>query len=147
MASATDTQIIGANQKVLMFKHEPGDANPNDVSWQDMRDFENFMAGYVRASGTGALDTFRILANANSDGSGTDVVVKTSAAQPDAVNDVAFIEVTAQEVREQGRLAGINTRYVSLQIELATGTDKGAVTYVFSGAKHAQEDLTADSIA
>ena len=147
MASSIEVQKIKANQKVSTFYFRPGTTDATDVSWVDMRDYDSLLCGYYRTSGTGALDTFAIIANDESDGSGTDVTVKTSTAAPDADGDQAWIEVTAQEVTEQGNASSINARYVSLSLEHATGTDEGAVVYVLSRAHHPKADLTADSIS
>lgn len=148
MASTRDIQKIRANVAVKAFDFDPDATSLTDVGWIDMRDFVAFMATFFRTIGTSAV-VFKILANDKADGSGTDVIVKTKtiSAQPDAVGDQIHLEVNAEEIREACDAAGVDGRYVSAQISLATNTDEGVVIYTRFGAKHAAEDLTADIVA
>lgn len=139
-----------ANAKRTFYDFDPDSADPTDVAWVDMRDFAVFLAAFFRTVGTGDIDTLRILANPNSDGSGTDVTVLTktlTGVQPNALGDYTFLEVTAEQVRQAGVTAGVNVRYVALQIEFATSTDEGVVYYELSEPRFAYDELTDDLIA
>jgi len=147
MASSTSVQKIGSREAITLYKFTPGATTATDIAWVDMRNYDSFLIGYLRISGTDTT-TIKILANAESDGSGTDVTVKTMTADPDAVDDYAFLEVTAQEVQEQARLAGVaDIRYVTANCTNGTAGDEGAVVYVLGRPHRKYENLTADSIA
>lgn len=146
MAVATETDKLSTKLKVEQFDFDPDATTATEISWVDMRDFMYFMALFFRTVGTSAL-TYRIIGNDQSDGSGTDVEIKTGSAAPDAVGDYAFLECSMQEVLSAGSAAGVDVRYLTLECTVATGTDEGVVTYIRSGARHATSGLTADSIA
>jgi hypothetical protein len=83
------------------------------------------------------------------DGSGTDVevIAHAVAAEPNAVGDYVFVEVSAEQIREVCDAAGVDGRYVSLNLEFATSTDEGVVSYIRSGARNAHSGLTANLIS
>lgn len=151
MASTADVMKLRSTLKVLQFDFDPaGDStDPVDVSWQDMSNFDSLLVGFFRTVGTGTVDTFRIIANTKSDGSGTDRVIKTKtiSSQPDALGDTIWLEITAAEVAQVGDEVGEDLRYVSAQVEFGTGTDEGVVTYIFGRPRFAQKDLTVDIVA
>lgn len=143
-----DKSKLTSALKVTSYDHDPDGTSAVDVAWVDMRDFECFMVEFFRTVGTSAL-TFTILANAASDGSGTDVTVKTvtPAAAPDATGDYVFAEVTATEIQAAAAAAGVsNARYVSANLTFATGTDEAVVTYIRGGGKK-ELNNTADVVA
>ncbi|NIO42305.1 MAG: hypothetical protein GTO41_20415, partial [Burkholderiales bacterium] len=79
MASSVTTDYLSSVLKVMMFDFDPDETAPTDVSWQDMRDFGAVVVSLMRSVGTGTISSFKILANAQSDGSGTDAEVKSHA--------------------------------------------------------------------
>lgn len=146
MASSQENEKITSRVLVTQYDFDPDSADAQDVAWVDMRDFGRFLAGFFRTVGTSDLDTMKIIANSESDGSGTDVEVKSktlTGVQPNAVGDYNFLECTAQELAA----LGTNLRYVTLQLEFATATDEGVVTYIRSDSRFSYTGLTADSIA
>lgn len=148
MAVATANEKITANCKITQYDHDPNATTATDVAWVDMGGYGSFLVSFFRTVGTSNL-TFSILANSESDGSGTDVTVKTKTldgVQPDAVGDYTFLEVTEQEVKQAGVDAGQDVRYVSANLTLATGTDEGVVTYVLDKPRFAYSGLTEDNI-
>lgn len=149
MSSPQGSQKFIANNKVTHYDFDPGATSLTDIAWVDMRDFESFTASFFRTIGTSAV-VFHILANSASDGSGTDVNIKTHAvgSEPDAVGDYLFLSCTAEEVAQEASDAGVaNARYVTAQVSVATGTDEGVITYILSGANRPTLNLTADSVA
>jgi len=141
--------LLSEALKVTHYDFDPDGTSAVDVGWVDMRDFHNFMVSFFRTVGTSAL-TYKILGNAQSNGGGTDVVIKTktlTGVQPDAVGDYSFLEATIDEIIAAGKAAGIDVRYVSANLTFATGTDEAVVTYIRGGAKKPQGSLTADAIA
>jgi len=139
---------LRSNVALINLDFDPNSASPVDAGWVDMRDFGSILAGFTRTVGTSAV-TMALLANDKADGSGTDVTVKTKTitAQPDAVGDQIWLESDAAEIRQACDAAGVDGRYVSLSISVATLTDEGMVTYLRGNARHAAADLTADVIA
>jgi len=142
MAVATSTDQSSSIMAITQYDHDPDATSAVDVAWVDMRDYGKFIASFFRTVGTSAL-TYKILANSASDGSGSDVEIKSGSAAPDAVGDYAFLECTAEELLS----AGTDLRYVTLNLTLATGTDEGVVTYIRSCPRHSYAGLTSDSIA
>lgn len=147
--SVLGTNRFLANHAMRQYEFDPDSADPVDVAWVPFRDFFGLVVTFFRTIGTGAVDGFKILANTKEDGSGTDVVVKAHAlaAQPDAVGDQIHLEVLAEEVRQACTDAGVVPAGVSVQIEFATATDEGVVTYVRWGPRFAKSGLTADIVA
>lgn len=147
MASTRDTSHIRDNQFVEAFNFAPGVDTAVDVSWQETKKFNSFLFQYKRTVGTGAVDTLQVIGNTVADGSGTDVVIKTSSLQPDAVDDVVSIEVSADEIQAEAETQGADLLGISLQVEHATASDEGVVAYVFGRAHNPGENLTADVIS
>ena len=149
MAVATDNQQLRSSVKVTQYDFDPDATTATEIAWVDMRDFDAILTSFFRTIGTGAT-TLSVVANSSSTGGGTDVTVKTkvlTSAEPNAVGDYTFIEVTAEEINQAAVDAGVaDVRYVTAVVSVATGTDEGVVTYIRRG-KHQKLDLTADNIA
>lgn len=152
MASAIATERFTARNKVMCFAHDPADSTVlTDISWQDMRDYEEFTAILLMTAltGTGGV-AFHIYANSGSTGGGTDCVIKTHATPTtaDAEGDYLVLSATAEEIREcQVTATHGELRYVSAVVDLQNAADEAAVVYIFSGARFPRSGLTADVIA
>lgn len=148
MANDINVKKITTELALAMYDFDPDATTATDIAWVDMRDFKNIYFRFFRTVGTSNL-TMKVLANAESDGSGTDVTVKTVtiASQPDAVADQIGVEISAEQIRTAGVEAGEDVRYVSLNLAFAAATDEGVVLYARGETMHAKEDLTADSVA
>lgn len=148
-ASVQATNRFRANNAVRLYDFDPDSANATDVAWVPFKDFFGLVVGFFRTIGVGAVDGFKILANTAADGSGTDVEVKakTISAQPDAVGDQIWLEVTAEEVRQACTDAGLVPAAVSASVEFSTATDEGVVTYIRWAPRFAKDGLTADVVA
>lgn len=148
MAVETDFQDLRSKLKVDHFLS--GNASSaKDMGWVDMRDYDAILITVHAAALTGnGVTAFKILANSESDGSGTDAEIKAHAvgSAPDADGDYLVLEASAEEIREAETAANAQLRYVSANITAANGSDNIAVTYV-RRAKRATRDLTADSVA
>lgn len=145
MAVATASDKISSNLQVTSYDFDPNDTAVTEIAWVDMRDSSGIMIQFIRTIGTGAV-TFDLLANTESDGSGTDTVIKTHAvdSEPNAVGDYIFLEATADEIGAGGTGAA---RYVTARVSVATGTDEGVVSYIRTAGRVHKEGLTADLIA
>lgn len=141
MASALGSQSFVANNLVTVYDFDPDESAAVDISWVDMRDYDELTVLAIRTIGTGALDGFTILSNPTSTGGGTDVEVKSHAiaSEPDALADFVVLSCHSSE------LSG--NRYVSASLEAATSTDEFIVVYIRSKARHGRLNLTADTIA
>lgn len=129
--------------KVLPFDFDPDATTETEISWQDMRDFDQLLVGFTRTIGTGAV-TLKIQGSAASDGSGpVDVVTKTVSSEPDAVGDSIFLECTVNDISK----AGAGLRYLSAVVSVGTAGDEGVVTYILGKAQHKVAGLTSDIIA
>ena len=143
------TEKLFSSAAIKMYDFDPDSADAVDIAWVDMRDYENFACAFFRTIGTGALDTFKILANTASDGSGTDRVIKTHAvaSEPNALGDQIFLECSAEEIAQTGADNSEDLRYVTASVEFATSTDEGVVLYERFNPRFAKTGLTADIVA
>lgn len=148
MASSVATNHLRCNLAVQNYDFDPDATTATDIAWVDLRDYRSFMAGFTRTVGTSNLTGFKILANSESDGSGTDYEIKVySGSEPNALMDQVWLECSAEEIADIGDAAGVYLRYVSANVQVATGTDEAVITYVRADPRYAKEDLTADIIA
>ena len=136
---------------ITTYDHDPGATTAADVAWVDMSKYHRFAVLLIRAGqgapGSGDIDAFQILANSESDGSGSDVVIKTHAigSQPDAAVDFLYLECSWDEVAAAS--GATDTRYVSASVQAATGTDEFVVAYILADPRYGAADLTTDQIA
>lgn len=151
MASAVDTQKLASRAARYMYDHDPADSTvATDVAWVDLRDYENFLVMVMASALTGlGVTAFKILANAASDGSGTDYEIKAHAvgSAPDAVGDFLVLECSAEEIAQIGAAAGVNLRYVSANLTCANAADEAVVYYERANPRFAYADLTADHVS
>lgn len=137
MASPQESLGFLANHKVTAYEFD-SDADPHAVAWIDMRGYREFTALVFHTVGTTKVDTIEIIADQNSDGSGTNIVVKKHASDGDAgfidaVGDYAFISCTAEEIAQEAADAGqSNVRYVSVNLELGNAGDEAVIVYILS---------------
>src|SRR4030066_415993 len=133
---------------VVMYDHDPADSTVKpDVAWVDMKDYDKILIKVMASAltGTGLIASgFLLIANPNSDGSGTDVTIKTHAmgTAVDAVGDQDWLECTKDEIVAAGSIL----RYVSANLDMQNAADEAVVVYIRS-AKTKQAGLTVDIIA
>lgn len=145
MATVQSNERLFSRMKIKHYDFDPGDTNPNDIDWVDMRDYGGFAITFFRTVGTSNLDTFSIIANPESDGGGTDVTIKAHAvpSEPNLIGDQIFLEITAEMLAD----AGSTLRYVSASVEFATNSDEAVITYVRFDPRFPATGLTASIIA
>lgn len=148
MASPQASDKLLSNLAVTHYDFDPDATTATEIAWVDMRDFESIAVSFFRTVGTGTL-SMTIIANAASDGSGTDVTIKADPSlSPDATGDYIFLECTAEEIAQEAADAGVdNVRYVTAVCTFGTGTDEGVVTYIRGNPKRAYDSLSSNSIA
>lgn len=138
---------ITTEVKITQYDFDPDASTATAVAWVDMRDFSQLLVSFFRTIGTSNL-TFLIKASASADGSSSETIsTKTISAQPNAVNDYIFDEITAGQIAQVAATSGKALRYVSAVLTFATGSDEGVVTYVRSGARFKYDALTADYVS
>ena len=151
MASPQAPEKFFANNKVQMFDHDPDTTNSTAVEWVDMRDYGEFSVIDMASALTGVgTDAFSIVADAESDGSGTNVTVVSHAiaSAPDAVGDYLVLTVTAEQIVQEGEdNSQTGLRYVSAVIDKANTADESVVTYIRSKPRFAASGLTADTVS
>jgi hypothetical protein len=152
MASVQSYEKFFAENKVTTYIHNPADATvATDVAWVDMRDYAGFAAIITFAinGGSGGAVAFKILANSDSAGGGTDAEVKVHAlgTAVDAIGDQAVLECSAEEIRQLQTTATGDLRYASVNLDCTHADDQFAVTYIRYAPRFPQSGLTADIIA
>ncbi len=151
MASPQSHEKFTANNKVTMYDHDPDTTNSTAVEWVDMRGYGELTVMAMASALTGVgVDAFTIAADANSDGSGTNVTIVSHAigSAPDAVGDYLTLSITAEQVVQEGADASqTDLRYVSAILDMANTADENVVTYILSKPRFAASGLTADSVA
>lgn len=146
MASALASKKLTTEIAAKLYDVDPDATTAFNVAYVDMRDYNVFLAGFFRTVGTSDLQTFKIMAA--EDASGTNATeIKTGTVDPDAVGDQVWLECTAQEIAHVGNELGYKLRYVTLQLQFATGTDEGVATYIFGHPRFPSEALTTDIVA
>lgn len=145
MVSAVATNHLRCQMAFRNYDFDPDSTNATDVAWVPMKDFASFMATFTRTIGAGNLTGFKILANSQPDGSGTDVEVKVHPLtdQPNALMDQIHLECSAEEIAHLGE----DLAYVSANIQFATATDEGVVSYHRGDPRYKKDGLTADIVA
>lgn len=139
-----------SNNKVTQYDHDPGSTAAVDIAWVDMKDYSEITISTFASALTGAgCNAFTILANSESNGSGTDATVATHAigSAPDAVGDYLFLSVSAEMIRAVETSSTGQLRYVSASITCANAADEQVVTYIRSEPRFAKDGLTADVVA
>lgn len=150
MASSVSTDKLFTTHAIASYDFDPDSTAATDVAWVDLRDYSNFAVVAMTSATTGdGPAAFKILANPNSDGSGTDVEVKAHAvgSKPDAVGDYLVLECTAEEIAELASDNSSALRYVSANIAMSTTADEAVVTYIRTGARFQHDGMTADYIS
>jgi hypothetical protein len=150
MASSVSTDKLFTTHAIASYDFDPNSTAATDVAWVDLRDYSNFAVIVMSSALTGnGPAAFKILANPNSDGSGTDVEVKAHAvgSKPDAVGDYLVLECTAEEIAELASDNSSALRYVSANIAMANAADEAVVTYIRTGARFQYDGMTADYIS
>ena len=150
MASSVSTDKLFTTHAIASYDFDPNSTAATDVAWVDLRDYSNFAVIVMSSALTGnGPAAFKILANPNSDGSGTDVEVKAHAvgSAPDAVGDYLVLECTAEEIAELASDNSSALRYVSANIAMANAADEAVVTYIRTGARFQYDGMTADYIS
>ena len=150
MASTSESDKFGSNNKVTMYDHDPGDTAANDVGWVDMNGYGGFVAIiFCSALGGNGATAFTINANSSSTGAGTDAEVKSHAVSsaPDAVGDWLILECTAEEIRSVETAATGQLRYVTAIITNHHNDDEEVVTYIRTDPRFAKDGLTVDTVA
>jgi len=156
MATAVSTEKLFANCKIESFIHmttsnateQSVKAGATDTTWKDLRDYEGFAVVAVQGvlGGTGLI---KLSIYAATDDAASDALeIKTSGALLcNAIGDYAVLEVSAEDVMQIGRAAGLAFRYVTAYIDCQHDDDEVAVTYIRYGAKNAYTGLTATYIS
>jgi len=128
-------------------------------SWIDASDMHGLMAHVVANVATGGLSKVEIVANDESDGSGTTVVVKEltlTGPEVDAVNDQVTLECQAEEIREVGikdytlstpadRATAIDLCYVNIRVTTTNAADV-ATAVLIGDSMHHHEELTPEKV-
>lgn len=154
MASAIATEWFGSRFFLKSYDHDPGAttavlASPDGgttIRYLDMKDYERFsvMARPTIVGGTG-LTKLEIVACADTAFSSVTVIKDTGTIAGDSLNDVAFLECSAEEIASLGSDGGVSLRYVAARLTQGTNTDEANVTYL-ALPKRAYSGLTATTI-
>ncbi len=151
MASSVSTDKLFTTHAIASYDFDPNSTAATDVAWVDLRDYSNFAVIAMTSASTGAAGpvAFKILANSDSAGGGTDVEVKAHAvgSAPDAVGDYLVLECTAEEIAELASDNSSALRYVSANIAMGNAADEAVVTYIRTGARFQYDGMTADYIS
>lgn len=139
MAVTTSSEKIGSRLFVKAYDHDPGAttaviASPDGgttVRYLDMKDYEAFgvMCRPTIVGGSG-LTKVEIIASASTAMTTETVIKDSGTVAGDSLNDVVFLECTAEEVAQAATDAGVALRYVAARLTMATNTDEANVSYI-----------------
>lgn len=154
MASAVATEYFGSKLFLKSYDHDPGAttavlAGPDGgttIRYLDMKDYEHFacMARPTIVGGTG-LTKLEIVACADTAFSSVTVVKDSGAVAGDSLNDVVFLECSAEEIAQLATDGAVALRYVAARLTMGTNTDEANVTYL-AKPQRAYSGLTATTI-
>ena len=111
----------------------------------DMRDFGAFGAGAMcTVVAGGAITKIEIVASDDSAGATNLTVIKDSGTiSANAQGDWAWLECTAEEIRQESEEGGYALRYVGLRITVSNSGSEAAVYYEQTNPKRAYDGMTA----
>ncbi len=154
MASPQASQKIGAELFVKSYDHDPGATTAilcspdggTTIRYLDMRDYGHFM---VDAKPTivaaGGLTKLEIVASADVAFTTVTVMKDSGTVAADALDDNVVLEVSAEELAQEGADGAVVLRYVAARLTNATNTDEVSVTYI-GMPKYPRRDLTITAI-
>ncbi len=143
---------LSENFKLLVYHEDdasagvqlPADAQTTTdnvpTGWIDFRDYEKALVFYMTIDGASNLSVFRILANSDSDGGGTDVVIKTltTPANVNAALETAFLEIDADDLNQTATSA---ERYITADLNQAAA-QTCVVVYLLQNRRDKKAGLT-----
>lgn len=152
MASPQASDKWLTRNKLQIWDHDPGSTSATVITpdggtterWADMRDFSGFVCAAMSSTLNGnGITKLEIVANDESDGSGTDVVIKDSGTvAADAVGDWVVLECTVEELAQEGADNSVDLRYVAGRITVADAADEAVVVYIRTEPRWAYDALT-----
>lgn len=155
MASALASENIGSRLFIKSYDHDPGSTNailasPDGGTTPWYMDMSQYSAGGVMVKpsivGGNGITLVRVMASTDVAGATSATEIKTSGTiQADSLNDVVWLEWTAEEIAQAAHAAGVALRYVTIAITHATNTDESVVTLV-GVPRHPRSGLTATAI-
>lgn len=156
-AAGTSFEKIGSAIFAKAYDHDPGATtaivcSPDGGTTKRALDMSLYEVFGVLAKpnivGGGGLTKLEIIAADNEALTTNVVVIKDSGTiAADALDDNAFLECTAEEVRQVSEAAGYTSRYVGARLTMATSTDEATVVYFGWNPRFKRSGLTATSIA
>lgn len=135
MASAVSSSYFADVVFLKSYDHDPGAttailASPDGGTTIRYLDLASYLRFAVQARptivGGGGLTKLEIVASATTDFSSVTVVKDSGTVAADSLNDVVFLECSAEEVQHLGS----TLRYVAARLTQATSTDEANVTYL-----------------
>lgn len=150
-ATGVTTEKIGSRNAISIYAHKPNATTAQVLTpdqqttriWKDMRDYGWFAAIACNHTLTGnGLTLLEIVAAEDNTGTNLQVVLASAVLTGTAVDNGAFLEVSAAQVREVAAASGKNLRYVSARLTVANSADTCAVALVLADARHPQDKLT-----
>ena len=104
--------------------------------------FRQYIAGFMKSTGTGGVTEFKLIAATADDGTGnTPIIAHALTFVPDQVGEYVWLECEEEQVREV--LAGAT--HIGVEITLSTGTDKATIFFERAKPMFPQDQLTADN--
>ncbi len=148
MSTIQDYQQWAANNKLdVLAPSEFGDiSSETSVGWLDMRDYEGiYFAVTCDTISTGSTLTQAKVQASDGLGNKVDIDSHDSPTDVNAAGDTIGIEVSAEQIAQEGASEGHDLRYVTLKAISGDATDRHGVVKIRYGARHAEKDLTSDT--
>ncbi len=154
MASPQASQKFGAELFIKSYDHDPGATTAvllspdggTTIRYLDMRDYLHIgVMARPTIVAAGGLTKLEIVASADVAFGSVTVIKDSGTVAADSLNDVVFLECSAEEIAQEAADAGVDLRYVAARLTNATNTDEDSVTYI-ALPRHPRLDLTATAI-
>lgn len=150
MATAIATDRLATRRKVLMYLHDPADADvlqsaksgTTTTTWTAFKGYGSFQVCAMFKEGNSMI-LLAIYAATSSAGANATEIKTSGAIVCDAEGDWAMQECTAEEINAAGKALGYNFTHVAAYIDCGAATDEVAVVYILDDPLFKADTLTA----
>jgi len=147
MTSPLEVLKLSANLKVTMYDHDPDSTAATVVEWVAARDMKNFLGMAMTSALTGAGFTLmEIVAATSSTGENAAQIVTSGTVAPDAVGDYVQLELTQEQLAQEGSDAGVSYTHYGVRLTMDNAADEAVVAYI-EESKRPHRALTANYIS
>ena len=149
MATAIATDRLATRRKILMYLHDPADADTlqsaksglTTTTWTAFKGYGSFQVAGMFKEGNSMI-LLAIYAATSSAGANATEIKTSGAIVCDAEGDWAQLECSAEEVNAAGKALGYDFTHLVAYIDCGAATDEVAVVYILDDPLFKYDALT-----